>query len=366
MRLSVSHASSEDVTEHLLRTEDVVLELELHGGLSWEPDVGETLSPPQGVLLSIDPPASLGIRRISRLSATAILLTLMKHSIFDTAVDTELRVSLINICAETQTSAAALVSEAMPCHSEVHGAPDAATLSASLPVLSGGSPAARPGAPRLVGASSYSEVLIVWLPPESSGDSEVSGYAWVEYVAGQPLITGDLVSARQSSDSTSLVAEMSGFQKGFGILPGALAAVNRGGFSDFSASWPSAEMGRPNVPPSLELESVGAGAPSTEFASRVWSQRLATESGNRVWLQRLAAEMGNRDWQQRLAAEIGNRDWQQRFAAETGRRDWQQRLATADHAARLRGIASMSGKWLWATIRSRLSAGSVQARIEML
>ena len=41
--------------------------------------------------------------------------------------------------------------------------------------------------------NSYGSLRVVWAPPEREGDSPVSHYAWVEYVGGVPVLTGDAV-----------------------------------------------------------------------------------------------------------------------------------------------------------------------------
>ena len=62
------------------------------------------------------------------------------------------------------------------------------------------------------------------------------------------------LDSRAGSDNATLRAtRLAGFRRGYGILPGALAALNAGGYSDVSAAWPSATMGKPNPARSLSL-----------------------------------------------------------------------------------------------------------------
>ena len=76
-----------------------------------------------------------------------------------------------------------------------------------------------------------------------AGSGPISGYVWVEVVGGTPVLSGDAIDLARSDDAsngTEVASELSGFRKGYGILPGALAAVNVAGFSDFSDQWPAA------------------------------------------------------------------------------------------------------------------------------
>ena len=52
---------------------------------------------------------------------------------------------------------------------------------------------------------------------------------------------------------------MGPFRRGYGILPGALAAVNRGGFGEFSEAWPTATMGTPTQPTAVEATLISGG-----------------------------------------------------------------------------------------------------------
>ena len=78
--------------------------------------------------------------------------------------------------------------------------------------------------------------MLAWAPP-AAGDSAVGGYAWVEYVGGTPVLSGDAIDAARMWDNASLYARIGGFRKGYGILPGAIVAYNRGGFSPVSEPW---------------------------------------------------------------------------------------------------------------------------------
>eukprot|EP00966_Prymnesium_polylepis_P228296 5283752-Prymnesium_polylepis.2 len=66
-------------------------------------------------------------------------------------------------------------------------------------------------------------------------------------------------AARGANGSRELTSELSGFRRGYGILPGALAAVNDGGFSAHSSPWPTATMGSPNAPTALAAAVVPSG-----------------------------------------------------------------------------------------------------------
>ena len=103
--------------------------------------------------------------------------------------------------------------------------------------------------------------MLVWAPPAAAGDSAVGGYAWVEYVGGTPVLSGDAIDAARMWDNASLYARIGGFRKGYGILPGAIVAYNRGGFSPVSEPWGAATMGKPATPAALrcEYDALGGG-----------------------------------------------------------------------------------------------------------
>ena len=63
-----------------------------------------------------------------------------------------------------------------------------------------------------------------------------------------------LTAADDAVNGTYLASELRGYRRGYGILPGALAAVNDAGFSQVSTAWAAATMGRPNVPRHALLE----------------------------------------------------------------------------------------------------------------
>ena len=103
--------------------------------------------------------------------------------------------------------------------------------------------------------------MLVWAPPAAAGDSAVGGYVWVEYVGGTPVLSGDAIDAARMWDNASLYARIGGFRKGYGILPGAIVAYNRGGFSPVSEPWGAATMGKPATPAALrcEYDALGGG-----------------------------------------------------------------------------------------------------------
>ena len=175
----------------------------------------------------------------------AQLLYIERHRTFDIDADTPLTLRIVHTCDGSALGGMRLP----PCAPSAGGAsggtsagvgndPWAAhALSASLMVLSGGTPPARPGAPWLRHLNGYDKVLLLWAPPAHSGSAGIERYTWVEFISGRPVLTGDAIALLPSADAPSsptdgtptfLSAELSGYRKGYGILPGALAAVSRG------------------------------------------------------------------------------------------------------------------------------------------
>ena len=117
--------------------------------------------------------------------------------------------------------------------------------------------------------------MLVWAPPAAAGDSAVGGYAWVEYVGGTPVLSGDAIDAARMWDNASLYARIGGFRKGYGILPGAIVAYNRGGFSPVSE--PGAARSRPPPPPSAAstMQQCGGGGGLRPVARARMGRRLS-------------------------------------------------------------------------------------------
>ena len=253
--LSVDGASS--INEAQLRNTETTLRLSLHGAVQWSSSAraGDLT----GMRLSLQPAASLKLLRVAAPAPQELLLTLERHPVFDVPRDTPLTLHVTHTCQASMLLTAELVCAAavLPAGSGDEAAA-ASTLTAAITVLSGGAPPGRPGRPYLQHVNSYGSLMVVWSPPEEEGDSPVSGYAWVEYVAGVPVLTGDAVPTSWAADNASLHAVMGGFRRGYGILPGALAAVNRGGYGEFSEPWPTATMGTPNEPAGVQATTIAA------------------------------------------------------------------------------------------------------------
>ena len=73
--------------------------------------------------------------------------------------------------------------------------------------------------------------MLLWSPPDLPGSSRITGYTWVEFIAGRAVLTGDNIPLTFSDDgagggvnASEVAAELSGYSKGYGIIPGALAA----------------------------------------------------------------------------------------------------------------------------------------------
>ena len=80
------------------------------------------------------------------------------------------------------------------------------------------------------------------------------------------------VPASRAADNVSLLlhTDMGPFRRGYGILAGALAAVNRGGFGEFSEAWPTATMGTPTQPTAVEVALVSGGEIAVSWRPPVW------------------------------------------------------------------------------------------------
>lgn len=110
-----------------------------------------------------------------------------------------LTLHVTHTCAGSMLQTAALVcTDAPPPAGETVEVDPTSSLGASLTVRSGGLPPGKPGRPYLQHLNSYGSLRVVWVPPEFEGDSPVSRYAWVEYVGGVPVLTGDAVQLAAS------------------------------------------------------------------------------------------------------------------------------------------------------------------------
>ena len=185
---SIDGASS--VEEAQLRDEETTLLLTLHGPALWSASArsgGLT-----GLRLSLQPAASLKLLRVAAPEPRQLVLTLERHPTFDVPHDVPLTLHVTHTCAGSMLQTTALACTDAP----VADAPVAnsdSSLGASLLVRSGGLPPSKPGRPQLQHLNSYGSLRVVWAPPEVEGDSPVSHYAWVEYVGGVPVLTGDAV-----------------------------------------------------------------------------------------------------------------------------------------------------------------------------
>ena len=199
-----------------------------------------------------------------------LTLRLKRHATLDVREDTPLTLRVINLCDASplldaprmECAEAAAVAERRPI-------PSAAVLSTAVLVRSGGAPPGRPGSPVLISMRSYSKVRVAWAPPAYEGGSAVRGYMWVDYVSRTPVLTGEAVEWGLAHDNTTCYSELAGYQKGYGVLPGAVAPLNLGGYGEFSAPWPTATMGRPNAPVG-PLARVDGGALEFEWGSPDW------------------------------------------------------------------------------------------------
>jgi hypothetical protein len=248
--LRVAPDGAAALSEAQFRTGNVALRATLEG-VRWAP-LG--LGAMQRALqLSIDSvPAKLAY--VETVSDTELILTVQHNPTLDVQSDAQLTLRVINLCGASPVFAAEMSCIHSPENSDSSGT--SSTLSASTPVRAGGAPPGRPGRPVLVSTGSYRMVRVLWSPPAATGDSLVSDYSWVEFDDGRPVLSGDLVPSEPQPDGT-LATELDGYKKGYRILPGALAAINDGGFGPVSEEWPAAAMGRPARPLALDVTPIG-------------------------------------------------------------------------------------------------------------
>jgi hypothetical protein len=256
---AVNEPNQTVVLEDAFRVRNVVLRLELHDGATWAANTDARLV--NRLRMSLAAGASLRLLNVAVTAPTALLLYIERHATLDVSQDVPLTFHLVHTCVGS-----ALVGTRLPpCHAAADDlAPinlarvDAASvLDASLLVLAGGAPPSRPGTPWMRHMHSYEQLQLIWTAPAAPGSSSVRAYTWVEYIAGRPVLTGDEIALESAGIAlggangtlgTLRATRLSGFRRGYGILPGAIAALNAGGYSEFSGAWPSAVMGRPNMP----------------------------------------------------------------------------------------------------------------------
>ena len=246
------------IPEGTLRQQDVTLRLTLHDGARWSAAArGGALT---GLRMSLSGAGvNLRLVRVAANGPTELMLYLEREKTLDVIRDTPLTLSIVHYC----TSSVFIGTKLPACvdrEAVTAAAASAASLTATLTVQSGGAPPTKPGAPWLRHLSSYSKLMLLWSPPDLPGSSRITGYTWVEFIAGRAVLTGDNIPLTFSDDgagggvnASEVAAELSGYSKGYGIIPGALAAVNDAGFSEYSASWEAATMGRPNSPRAVRL-----------------------------------------------------------------------------------------------------------------
>ena len=253
---AVNEPNQTVILEDAFRARNVVLRLELHDGATWAANTDARLV--NRLRMSLTAGASLRLLNVAVTAPTTLLLYIERHATLDVSQDVPLAFHLVHTCVGS-----ALVGTRLPpCHAAANDlAPinlalvDAASvLDASLLVLAGGAPPSRPGTPWMRHMHSYEQLQLIWTESASPVSSSVRAYTWVEYIAGRPVLTGDEIALESAgiglsgANGTLRATRLSGFRRGYGILPGAIAAVNAGGYSEFSGAWPSAVMGRPNMP----------------------------------------------------------------------------------------------------------------------
>ena len=253
---AVNEPNQTVILEDAIRARNVVLRLELHDGATWAANTDARLV--NRLRMSLAAGASLRLLNVAVTAPTTLLLYIERHATLDVSQDVPLAFPLVHTCVGS-----ALVGTRLPpCHAAADDlAPvnlayvDAASvLDASLLVLAGGAPPSRPGTPWMRHMHSYEQLQLIWTESAAPVSSSVRAYTWVEYIAGRPVLTGDEIALESAgiglsgANGTLRATRLSGFRRGYGILPGAIAAVNAGGYSEFSGAWPSAVMGRPNMP----------------------------------------------------------------------------------------------------------------------
>jgi hypothetical protein len=236
------------VAEAELRRDGAMLRLSLHGGARWSQMAAR--GSVNGLGMTFDAGVSLTVTRALLMTATDLLLTVDPAPTLDVLVTSTLTLRVLNLCESSALDGSNLP----PCTS---GDDVTRALSASIDVLSGGSPPSRPGVPWLRHMGSYETVMLLWDAPVSVGSTPIRSYSWVEFVAGQPVITGDDIplnpyassgGGANAANGSQLATEFSGYRRGYGILTGALAALNDAGYATpacYSVSFPACSLSRP-------------------------------------------------------------------------------------------------------------------------
>jgi len=252
-------SSPSNITEVDVRAGAVQLALVLHGEATW--NFVDTI---RGCSVVAGTGSTLVVSHAQQLHPQELRLILAPMPTFDPHTDTSLSIAVSHLCGSSLLS----MEQVAPCVS-MPGSEDAASTAAGLPltarlaVLSGGSPPGRPGAPRIVPLDSYNAVGVQWEAPRAG--PAPGGYVWIE--PGHPHWPVVLSGNSSGGSDDRPLAVLHGFGRGATLLPGSVAGVGAGGYSQPSVAWVGGVFGEPAPPLEVTLTYV-AQAPGTSLRLR--------------------------------------------------------------------------------------------------
>ena len=254
-------ATPPNVTEVDVRAGAVELALILQGAATWN-----FVDSVRGCSL-VAGTSTLVVSHAQQLHPHELRLRLAPMPTFDPRTDTPLSITVSHLCG----SSLLRLDQATPCVASADSGPP--LLTTHLTVLSGGSPPGRPGAPRIVPLNSYNAVGVQWETPRAGAKPD--GYVWVE--PGQPPWPIELSGNTSHGADDRLLAVLHGFGRGTTLLPGSVAGVSAGGYSQPSVAWVGGVFGEPAPPQDVTLMYV-AQAPGTSL-QLTWRLPEATWGG---------------------------------------------------------------------------------------
>ena len=238
---SLSVITVSAVSEADVRSGRVTLLLRLAGDATWR-----LIDLVAGIAVTAEGIGAIPITQAQQMHPQELKLNLAPMFEFDPPSSSALHITVSHLCEKS------LLQLEGPCTLATGNEGAAASaaglpLTAQVPVSDGGTPPGRPGAPEVVPLESHDAVAVRWAPPRDKGGSQVEGYVWVE--PGEPHWPIEL----SHDGAGSLLAVLRGFGRATMLLPGAIAAVNAGGFSPPSAQWVGGIFGQPAPPRDVAL-----------------------------------------------------------------------------------------------------------------